>query len=192
LNGGVVEMKKTIVCVALVAALLASSESSAAEPSTLSMTDERTRLARAVAQNEEWPAEEVAAVEIELESGAATVEPEGRYDSRGKRDPFRSFTWEQMALQQTQDLTGSPLERFDIGQLSLVAVVWKTGGSRALLQGPSGMNYIVTPGSKVGKNKGRVTEIGDNLVVVRETYVDFAGAETTKEIEMRLRGSQGG
>ena len=31
-----------------------------------------------------------------------------------------------------------------------------------------------------------------NLVVVKETYVDFLGQETTKDIEMRIRRSEGG
>jgi len=37
-----------------------------------------------------------------------------------------------------------------------------------------------------------VTTIDDNLVVVNETYVDFLGQETTKDIEMRIRRSEGG
>ena len=39
---------------------------------------------------------------------------------------------------------------------------------------------------------GRVVHIGDNLVLVKETYVDFAGEQSTKDVEMRIRRSQGG
>ena len=38
----------------------------------------------------------------------------------------------------------------------------------------------------------RSVAIDDNVVVVREAYVDFNGEKTTKEIEMRVRQSQGG
>ena len=44
----------------------------------------------------------------------------------------------------------------------------------------------------MGKNEGRVIDIDDNLVIVKETYVDFLGQETTKDIEMRIRRSEGG
>jgi Tfp pilus assembly protein PilP len=44
----------------------------------------------------------------------------------------------------------------------------------------------------MGKNSGRVTSIDDNLVVVRETYVDLSLEETTKDIEMRIRATEGG
>jgi hypothetical protein len=37
-----------------------------------------------------------------------------------------------------------------------------------------------------------VIRIDDNLVVVKETYVDFNLEETTKEIEMRIRSTEGG
>jgi len=47
-------------------------------------------------------------------------------------------------------------------------------------------------GSRVGKNSGRVIHIGDNLVLVKETYVDFAGEQSTKDVEMRIRRRQGG
>ena len=44
----------------------------------------------------------------------------------------------------------------------------------------------------MGKNEGRVVHIGDNLVLVKETYEDFEGERTTKDVELRIRGSQGG
>ena len=34
--------------------------------------------------------------------------------------------------------------------------------------------------------------IGDNLVLVKETYENFAGEQTTKDVELRIRLSQGG
>jgi hypothetical protein len=37
-----------------------------------------------------------------------------------------------------------------------------------------------------------VIDIDDNLIIVKETYVDFLGQETTKDIEMRIRRSEGG
>ncbi len=114
------------------------------------------------------------------------------YSGAGRRDPFRSFEWEQLKIQALTGEESAPLERFDVSQLSLVAVVWKVNSARALVQDPSGMSYIVGMGTRIGKNDGRVIHIDDNLVVVKETYVDYLGEETNKDIEMRIRVSEGG
>jgi Tfp pilus assembly protein PilP len=133
------------------------------------------------------------APEAPAETSFGAVGPSGfHYDAANLRDPFRSFEWEQLALELSDALTEGPLEKFDVGQLSLVGVVWNATKARALIQDPSGMSYIVAEGTKIGKSNGRVTQIDDNLVVVQETYVDSSGETTTKDIEMRIRATEGG
>lgn len=112
-----------------------------------------------------------------------------RYVATGKRDPFRSFVLEH-ARDRVHDR--GPLEQFDLTQLSCVAVVWNTERPRALILDPSGRGYVVSEGTMVGKNDGKVTSIGDNTVVIRETYVDYLGERTEKDIQMHVRQSQGG
>jgi type IV pilus assembly protein PilP len=112
------------------------------------------------------------------------------YNRIGKADPFRSFEWERLV--NLDDLHGGPLEQFDVSQLSVVAVIWKTGNAKALIQDPSGQGYIVGMGTAVGKNEGMVTLIDDNLVIVKESYEDFLGNVTKKDIEMRIRATEGG
>ena len=114
------------------------------------------------------------------------------YDRSGMRDPFRSFEWEERSRLALDISERGPLEQFDVNQLSLLAVVWNTGSARALVQDPAGNSYIVGQGARIGKNEGRVIDIDDNLIIVKETYVDFLGQETTKDIEMRIRRSEGG
>ncbi len=113
------------------------------------------------------------------------------YDPSGKRDPFRSYRWDRQ-----QDVAGGsargPLEQFELEQLQVTAVVWDTNKPRALISDPAGRAYVVMEGTKIGKNDGLVIHIGDNLVLVKETYVDFAGEQTTKDVELRIRRSQGG
>jgi len=113
------------------------------------------------------------------------------YDKANMRDPFRSFAWERKELA-SHEAEGGPLEQFDVSQLSVIAVVWKTGSARALVEDPSGQSYIVAKGTRIGKNDGTVTRIDDNLVVVNETYEDYLGNVTQKDIEMRIRRSEGG
>jgi Tfp pilus assembly protein PilP len=117
------------------------------------------------------------------ETTALAMEGSLHYDALGKRDPFRSFEWEQLKLE---------LGDGSMSQLSLIGVVWNANNARALIQDPSGMSYIVAEGARIGKNSGRVTSIDDNLVVVKETYVDLNLEETTKDIEMRIRATEGG
>lgn len=128
-----------------------------------------------------------APIEDAFGGGAAGVV----YDRTGLRDPFRSFEWERKAIE-SQDVVGGPLEQFDVSQLSIVAVVWNTGSARALVEDPAGHSYIIAKGTRIGKNDGTVTEIDDNLVVVNETYEDYLGNVTKKDIEMRIRRSEGG
>jgi type IV pilus assembly protein PilP len=120
----------------------------------------------------------------------AKPEPEVayRYDPQGKPDPFRSFIRREPEL----DAHESPLERFDLSQLSVSAIMWGTDRPHALITDPAGKGYIVSEGAAIGKNKGRVVKIDDNLIRVKETYVDFQDRATTKEVEMRLYESQGG
>ncbi len=112
------------------------------------------------------------------------------YDPIGKRDPFRSFILDRI-VERDPNAKG-PLEQFELAQLDVTGVVWEGNGRRALVLDPSGQAYIVSEGDRIGKNDGRVLEIGDSRMLVKEAYVDFHGEKTTKEIEMRIRHSQGG
>jgi hypothetical protein len=115
---------------------------------------------------------------------------EAVYDAEGKRDPFRSFVLDR--LKELAGHTKGPLEQFDVGQLTLHGVVWKTNRPRALVADPSGQVYVVREGDAIGTNEGSVVRIDDNLMLVRETYVDAMGEQSTKETEMRVRRNQEG
>jgi type IV pilus assembly protein PilP len=113
------------------------------------------------------------------------------YDPKGKPDPFRSFVKIFLTRQETES-PSTPLERFDLSQLKVTAVIWGDERARALIVDPSGKGYIISTGTAIGKNSGRVVRINDSVVVVKETYVDFRGQASTKDVEMRLHPSQGG
>ena len=125
-------------------------------------------------------------------TGFATLGGEFSYDPAGRRDPFRSYEWEHMKRELADAQQSGPLEQFDLSQLALVGVVWDVGRARALVRDPSGMSYVVAAGARMGKNSGLVTRIDDNLVVVRERYVDLYGNETSQDVELRIRASDGG
>ena len=145
---------------------------------------------KTVAQNNKAPA---AAAAGQAPDGGGLVSGGSNYgyDATNKRDPFRSFVLDQ--AQRLAKHERGPLEQFDLSQLSVVAVVWGTARPRALVTDPSGRGYVVQEGTPIGKNSGEVIRIGDTTVLVKETYVDYLGEATTKEIEMRVRSkAQGG
>ncbi len=113
-----------------------------------------------------------------------------RYDPENKTDPFRSFI--RAAREGQEHSIASPLERFDLSQLRVTGIVWGRKQPRALVEDPAGKGYVVAVGMAIGKNHGRIIRIGDNQLVVKETYVDFRDQATTKEVEMHLYETQGG
>lgn len=133
---------------------------------------------------------DTAASEAE-ETDYAAGERDYFYDPRGKRDPFRSFRFADVDDGSMAKEFG-PLGDYELAQLELSAVIWDAKNPRALILDPGGRAYIVREGSQIGKNSGQVIHIGDNLVLVKETYENLAGERTTKDVELRIRLSQGG
>jgi Tfp pilus assembly protein PilP len=129
-------------------------------------------------------------VSIEDDADHALAAQDYFYDPREKRDPFRSFRFADDVGPDTKEF--GPLGDFELGQLELSAVIWDANNPRALILDPGGRSYIVREGSQIGKNSGQVIHIGDNLVLVKETYENLAGERTTKDVELRIRLSQGG
>ncbi len=180
----------------LLVALVGCSEEAPTGPTTADLKAERAALAAKMKdrQARSEQANVVAAAiagETEDKTEFAGSGSDYVYDATDKRDPFRSFRWER-AQEVAAEGTLGPLEQFELEQLNVTAVIWSTRRPRALVEDPSGRAYIVHEGTRIGKNDGLVIHIGDNLVLVKETYVDFAGEQTTKDVELRIRRSQGG
>lgn len=178
-------------------ALLGCQAESITQATTEDFTKARNELAarnkankRTAGQQKGQKRPESAPASAAPEMNFASVEAGFSYDMEG-RDPFRSFEWEQLQLDLLAGEEG-PLEQFDVGQLSLVGIIWEVDNRRALVKDPSGMSYIVAEGMKIGKNKGLITRIEDNLMVVKEIYTDSNLKETVRDIEMRIRLTEGG
>ncbi len=97
------------------------------------------------------------------------------------RDPFRPFT---MNLRPDVPVHLTPLQRFDIGQLTLVATVWEMNPPRALVEDSFGMGYIITLGTPIGPNGGVVKAIEPQRVLVEERVLDFYGKERINQVVM--------
>jgi type IV pilus assembly protein PilP len=102
--------------------------------------------------------------------------PEWSYSSAGKRDPFRSFLAEAgKSGNALSTRCSTPLGRYELEQLRLVAVVTGLEDPVAMLQVPSGVGYAVRRGACIGKNGGTVSAIRSGEVVVAEWAIRADG-----------------
>jgi type IV pilus assembly protein PilP len=108
-----------------------------------------------------------------------------RYSSAGKRDPFQPLPLKVQAKRRPRENL-SPLERYDLGQLKLVGIVWDVKAPRAMVEDAAGLGYVVGVGTPIGPNDGKIKEIKPNEVVIEETYIDFYGARKNRQVNMRL------
>jgi Tfp pilus assembly protein PilP len=190
---------RRLVAIAIIATLLGlvagCGEDATTGPTAADYKAERERLLAQMKKNKaakppepEATAPAQATAPQQPESGFGALAESYTYEKKGKRDPFQPFRQSAWVREDAQ----GPLMAYELEQLSVVAVVWDTDNPRALIADPRGDMHVVKEGSPIGKNDGLVIHIGDNMVLVKETYVDFAGEMTTNDVELRIRSTQGG
>lgn len=98
------------------------------------------------------------------------------YRPLGRRDPFTPLIRrdEQPSTieptRRPEELRG-PLERYELGQMRLIAVVVVGGAPRAMLSTPDGKSYTVKVDDYVGINGGRVKQIQTRKIGVDDQGV---------------------
>lgn len=102
-----------------------------------------------------------------------------------KRDPFRPFTLNVRPTARRRENL-APLERFELGQLKLVAVIWDVKEPKAMVEDSAGLGYVVKVGTPIGVNDGKVKTIKPNGIMVEEYFVDLYGAKKRHDVEVRL------
>lgn len=121
------------------------------------------------------------------------------YDPTGKADPFRPLfaTEAERVVPAQQKVTRqrlplTPLQRIDLGQFKLVGIILSRGGNKALVEEPSGKGYIISKGTYIGQNFGRVKRILKDKVVVEEEVEDFLSGEMKLQAtELKLQKKVG-
>jgi type IV pilus assembly protein PilP len=133
-----------------------------------------------------------APVAAAAEPAAATeaskpAEVEWSYSSVGKRDPFRSFLSELgAAAGGLATRCATPLGRFELEQLKLVAVVTGLEDPVAMVEAPTGVGYAVRRGACIGKNGGVVAAVRSGELVVSEWAVRADGTRDRTQTVLRL------
>lgn len=101
------------------------------------------------------------------------------------RDPFRPMNLRTKTPARARENL-SPLERFELGQLKIVGIIWDLKEPRAMVEDTAGLGYIVKVGTPIGINDGTVKAIGRSEVIVEESYEDSSGAKRKRDVSMRL------
>ncbi len=117
-------------------------------------------------------------------------EAEYSYNPIGKPDPFKPFI--QLASREGLRKAVTPLQRFDISQLKLVAIISTSQGNVALVEDATGKGYVLKKGTWIGKNDGKVTKILKDKVIIEEVYQDIFGQTKTSEISLLLHKAEEG
>jgi type IV pilus assembly protein PilP len=71
-----------------------------------------------------------------------------------------------------------------------VAVVWNIPHPRAMVEDSSGKGYILSLGTRVGKNQGQVSKITSTGVIITEKVETADGKFRTLETPLRLYADQ--
>ena len=119
----------------------------------------------------------------------AGVPPVGGYDPAGRRDPF-SPVLSQLAPGQV-DPTLPPLQRVNLTDMNLIAIIWGAYGYTAMVQTPDGNGYTVRKGTRIGPNAGVVSAVTEKGMIVQERFTDVYGRKQEREYVKLLHPKKG-
>jgi type IV pilus assembly protein PilP len=113
-------------------------------------------------------------------------EPESpKFIRKVNRDPFRPPSIQTKTGTRSRDNL-SPLERFELGQLKVVGIVWDVKEPRAMIEDTAGLGYTILVGTPIGRNEGKVKGIHRDQVLVEESFADLSGKKKIREVSMKL------
>lgn len=135
----------------------------------------------------------------------ATVEEEAfAYNPAGRRDPFAPLVYQISTAPAKEQRTLGPLEKFELNEFRLLAMMIVRGEPHAMVKAPDGKSYTVVPGDLMGPNGGVVKRIetkafevdaatglkvekSPDRIVVEEIRVEnFTGKSVKKEIYIEM------
>lgn len=122
------------------------------------------------------------------------------YNPKGRIDPFEPLfqakgeatvsdtpgrTYQTIRDSRRGKLTA--LEKLDISQLKLSAIILTSNRNIAMVQESTGKGHVVKKGTYIGINSGRVVEIKKNAIIIEEEVEDFLGKIVVRKRELKLQ-----
>jgi Tfp pilus assembly protein PilP len=118
-----------------------------------------------------------------------------QYNPKGKINPFAALFKEggDVGLKKKSKLTRplTPLEKIDLSQLKLVAVLRTESKNKAMVEDATGKGYVISIGTRMGTHSGKVVKILKDRVFIEEETEDFLGRIKKAEREIRLQKPSG-
>ena len=111
------------------------------------------------------------------------------YDPSGRRDPFAPVV--QQLQPGKMDASLPPLQRVNLTELNLIAIVWGSYGYTAMVQTPEGYGYAIRRGTRLGQNNGVVSAITERGIIVQERFTDVYGKKQEREYVKLLHPKEG-
>lgn len=113
------------------------------------------------------------------------------YNPIGKRDPFRSPDLDLARASAVNNAAcNEPLCRFDLDQLTLVAVVSGDSNPVAMVQDPQGRGYILHRNTRIGRQGGKVTQILRDSVIVTEYFTAPDGKSNANQLTLAIKADR--
>ena len=122
---------------------------------------------------------------------AAPAGPVYVYNPIGKRDPFRSPDLDLARASAVNNAAcNEPLCKFDLDQLTLVAVVSGDSNPVAMVQDSAGRGYILHRNTRIGRQGGKVTQILRDSVIVTEYFTAPDGKSNANQLTLAIKADR--
>jgi len=124
---------------------------------------------------------------------AEKAKKEYSYSSAGKPDPFTPLFAEistplKKASAKTRDKSFlTPLQKYALKDLKLVAVVKTNNENTGMLEDPTGYGYVITKGMLVGDNDGVVERVTPTSLVIKEKIYNSLGESEFKVSTIKMK-----
>ena len=115
------------------------------------------------------------------------------YNPEGKLDPFAPLIKEKPVNLPVKDRKTvrrkllTPLEKLDLSQLKLVAILRAQSGNNALVEEDSGKGYVIKKGTYIGMHSGKVVKILPDRIIIEEEVEDIYGKISVQKKEIKLK-----
>jgi len=137
-------------------------------------------------------------VEKQKNDPGVHIAPEAyTYNPNGKVDPFMPVIIEGIedespqksanVKKSAQEVPLTPLQKLDVNDFILVAVIATPRGLAALLEDPAMNGFIIKEGMQIGRNSGVIRKILNTSVLIEEQNAESKGGSEKKIITLTLR-----
>lgn len=109
------------------------------------------------------------------------------YYPEGIRDPFGSLLRIKKEEEEERKVPLTPLQRIPVTEMRVEGIIIMGKKAVAHVITPDGKPHIVTVGTLMGRNEGKVIRITSEEVVVEEQFEDYLGKKFKQETALRLR-----